>query len=123
MVASTVAPEWDDAERAKMAALAEWEAGIGPCGHHHAETVDPEHFFFEWANFKCPVCAEVDRHERMKAAEEEQWLKQFGEKGPEPTVPRPTDGRAEWTRRIPEDEARERKKRQEQREVDGGHKA
>ena len=123
MVASTVTPEWDDAERAKMAALAEWEAGIGPCGHHHAETADKDHFFFEWKSHTCPVCAEVDRHERMTAADDERWLKQFKDSSPEPAVRRPSDGRAEWTRRIPEDEARERKKRQEQREVDGGHKA
>lgn len=115
MVASTIDSEWDDTERAKMAAYVEWKSGIGPCGHHHSETVDPEHFFFEWAEFKCPVCAEEERHRRVKAAEEEQWLKQYGEKGPEPSVRRPTDGRVWWAHRIPEDEARARQQRQQQK--------
>lgn len=115
MVASTVDPEWDDEERAKMAAYVDWKAGIGPCGHHHAETVDPERFFYEFVDFKCPVCAEEERHRRMKAAEEEAWLKaNFGDKSPEPSVRRPSDGRVWWAHRIPEDEARARLQRQQQ---------
>lgn len=36
-------PEWDDAQRAWMLALAHYEAGLcHRCGHHLADTTDPD---------------------------------------------------------------------------------
>lgn len=49
-------PEWDDAEREKMLALAEFEASVCKCGYPRDQVTDPT-FVFQPETFDCPVCA------------------------------------------------------------------
>lgn len=112
--------EWDDTERAKMAAYTAYERGVGPCGHHHAETRDPSEFFFDIAEARCPVCAALDVDARVQKDADEKWLKQFGEDGPSATTPHPDDGRIRFASRVPKDEALERI-RQAREGVDRGN--
>ena len=49
-----------------MLDLAEYEAGIGPCGMHHDWTMDPAteaHLTFEEET--CPACAAMERRRRF----------------------------------------------------------
>lgn len=88
-----------------MLALDIYEAGIGSCGHHHAETVDPANFFFDIKTFKCPVCAAKAVDDRVKAKAVQDWEKQQNGDGPVPSAPRPDDGVVTAVVRVPKDEA------------------
>lgn len=105
MVSSRPESEWTDEERSKMLALDIYEAGIGPCGHHHAETVDPQNFFYDIKSFRCPVCAQKAVDDRVRAEAVKEWEKQQGPDGPEPSVRRPDDGVVTAVVRVPKDEA------------------
>lgn len=124
MVASRPESEWDDAERSKMLALDIYEAGIGPCGHHHAETVDPENFFFDIKPLKCPVCRAKAIDDRVRDEQIREWEKQqFGEKGAPASEPRPDDGVVTVVVRVPKDEALARLEQAKAKEVAGGNQA
>lgn len=123
MVASRPEPEWDDVERSKMLALDLYEGGVGPCGHHHAETTDPSSFFFDIKERKCPVCRAKAIDDRVRAEQVREWEKTFGEKGPPASDPRPDDGVVTVVVRVPRDEALERLERAKAKEVAGGNQA
>ena len=54
-VVTETEPEWDDRERAKLLALATYEAGLCECGWHKDLTDDrSNHFTFD--DRTCPVC-------------------------------------------------------------------
>lgn len=83
-------PEWDDFEREKMLALAEFEAGICDCNlHRSVADADPD---LNLLLPVCPVCADLARSLRVIAAEDDAAVKQLGEKPP-PDARRPDDGR------------------------------
>lgn len=121
MVASRPEPEWDDAERSKLLALDLYEGGVGPCGHHHAETTDPENFFFDIKALKCPVCRAKAIDDRIRAEQIREWEKQFGDKGPSASEPRPDDGVVTVVARVPKDEAMARLEKA--KGVTGGNQA
>lgn len=123
MVASRPEPEWDDVERSKMLAHDLYEAGVGPCGHHHAETVDPKKFFFEIREFKCPVCRAKAVNDRVRAEKVGEWEKAQGPKGPPASKARPDDGVVTAVVRIPVEEALARLDESKTKEGNGGNKA
>ena len=123
MVASRPESEWDDVERSKLLALDLYEAGVGPCGHHHAETTDPENFFFDIKPRKCPVCRAMAIDDRIRAEQIREWEKQFGEKGPPASEPRPDDGVVTVAVRVPKEEAMTRLEEAKAKEVAGGNQA
>lgn len=100
-MASTLEPEWDDTEREKALAYADWQASVGPCGHHHGETAD-EDKIYQAGEFTCPVCAELERDRRVMAERDEAWLKakNYGDGNPPPAgMALPSDGRVRFMRR------------------------
>lgn len=118
MTHSTVESEWDDAERAKMLAFAEYEANVGECGHYHGDTTDEGEFFFDMKTAKpCPVCAAKDRFERVLAKKDSEWVKQHSKRdeGPSADQPWPGDGRVTYVNRVPKEEALERIARAEEK--------
>lgn len=124
MIASRPEPEWDDAERSKMLALDLYEAGIGPCGHHHAETTDPENFFFDIRARKCPACRAKEIDDRIRAEQIRDWEKQkFGDKGAPASEPRPDDGVVTVVVRVPKEEAIARLEEAKAKGVAGGNQA
>lgn len=83
--------EWDDASRAEMLALAEFEAGICDCGFHRSLAQNKANeFIFEVD--RCPVCAGRAQYERLEAKEDREEIAKLGENAP-PTTARPADGR------------------------------
>lgn len=70
MVASTVEPEWDDAERDKMAGLELYEAQVcGTCGVHPTRATTDNHY--DVTSEVCLVCAGLTARHRQYAAEDE----------------------------------------------------
>lgn len=84
-------PEWDDEQRDRMLALADYEAGIcSGCGWHHDLIHEPG------AGFKidldtCPVCAQVAQYGRWQEELDKENDRRIGET--DAREPRPTDGR------------------------------
>lgn len=82
--------EWDDFERAKMQALADYNAGICECGlHRSVADEDPD---LEVTIRRCPVCAGMDKNIRILHARDDAALKGLGE-NPAASADRPSDGR------------------------------
>lgn len=99
-------PEWDDLERDKLLALAEYEAGVCECGYHESLTGDRDNFFtFETKT--CPVCKGSEQHRRMQ----EEADKRATVEGMPPSAPRPGDGRRTFVRRLSPTEVEERRSR------------
>lgn len=106
-------PEWDDDSREDMIALAEYEAGICNCGIHRSLTHDKANFF-SFVDDVCPVCRGAAQYGRMQAAKDEVAVKALGEK-PQPTAPRPDDGRSTYVTKLSDGEVAERRKAQLER--------
>jgi hypothetical protein len=82
--------EWDDLERDKMLALAQFEAEVCACGMHYTiADADPS---LELTLRVCPVCAGMAQQMRVLQARDEATAKARGDKAP-PGVRRPEDGR------------------------------
>jgi len=83
--------EWDDVERDKMLALAEYDNGMCDCGMHKSVAdTDPD---LEMTERICPVCSGIARNLRVIADRDAKTLKEcYGDKVP-PDAPRPEDGR------------------------------
>lgn len=82
--------EWDDTERAKMLALAAYEASLCACGF-------PEHLADEDPDLRltvrvCPVCAGLAKAARIQSKSDQAAVAALG-KTPAPEAERPTDGR------------------------------
>lgn len=109
-----------------MLAFAEHESRVGPCGFNHDETTDEDEFFAEIVEKKpCPVCEAADRHNRVLAKHDGDWVKQHskGDEGPAADQPWPSDGRVTFIRRVPKDEAMERMERARQKQQARGSTA
>ena len=83
-------PEWDDVERAKMLALATYEATLCACGL--PESVADEDPDLEMVERVCPVCAGLAKNYRIIHAEDAKAIEGLG-KSPAPDATRPEDGR------------------------------
>lgn len=83
-------PEWDDLEREKMQALAQYESGVCECGLH--ESVAAEDPDLELVPRYCPTCAGIATAMRVVHANDDVAIKELGE-NPAPDAPRPDDGR------------------------------
>lgn len=84
-------PEWDDMERAKVQALADYEAGMCDCGlHRSVADTDPD---MEMAERICPSCAALAKNRRIIAAADEKATKAVTGKALPPEETLPTDGR------------------------------
>lgn len=80
-------PEWDDIERDKMLALAQYDRELCDCGMHiSVADTDPD---LEMVERICPVCAGVARNMRIYVDTDK---KATDVKAP-PEASRPTDGR------------------------------
>lgn len=92
-------PEWDDAERAKMLALFEYESSIhngpGECGLPDEIARSNPHM--EPVVETCPMCADRARNDRVWAKRDQDFEKRLGD-DPAPEERRPSDGRHEWFR-------------------------
>lgn len=70
MVASTVEPEWDDAERDKMLGLELYEGQVcGTCGVHPTRATKDNHY--DVTSEACELCAGLTVRHRQYAAEDE----------------------------------------------------
>lgn len=78
-----------------MLALAEYEAGVHDgCGIHRSiADADPN---FTLDDHICPVCAEIDKFMRKRAAQEHEAEKDY-----HPGTPRAGDGRSTSVRLLP----------------------
>ena len=77
----------DDADRADLLGLGQFEAETGPCGHHPAtadDDVTPRARV-------CPKCAGLDAWYRHLHAQDEKWAKEHEDA--KPLDSRPSDGR------------------------------
>lgn len=110
--------EWDDYERNRMLALAIWEAGLSPCGHHSSLTSDKSNLFVIEEQ-TCSVCASLDRYRRIQEERDKRSLKQLGEK-PAAHVPHPGDGRRTFVRQLSDLEVAERRAQRERERADTG---
>lgn len=89
--------EWDDTQRKRMQALAEYEAGVCSCGLHRSIADDDPAFDLE--DHVCPVCAALDREIRVRdKLEHEAESNEIVEKK------RPSDGRTRTLRLLRPDE-------------------
>lgn len=83
--------EWDDMERAKMLALADYRASLCECGFPaHVADEDPD---LQIRYRVCPVCAGVTKALRIQGAQDDDQVKALG-KSPAPSADLPTDGRS-----------------------------
>jgi hypothetical protein len=83
-------PEWDDDERAKLLALAQYESEICDCGFH--TTVADSDPALAMKVRVCPVCAGLAQNFRVIRAQDDAAEKQLGQ-NPPPERERPEDGR------------------------------
>ena len=85
-------PEWDDMERAKMLALADYEADLCDCGFPSAVAdTDPD---LRVKYRECPVCAGLARAVRIQNDADTKLVRQvYGPKGAGPADELPSDGR------------------------------
>lgn len=82
--------EWDDMERAKMLALADYEADLCACGFpKDVADTDPD---LQLKYRTCPVCAGLAQAARQQQASDEEATRSLG-KEPAPGAARPADGR------------------------------
>lgn len=110
-------PEWDDAERDRMLALAVYEAGVCTCGYHVSLTSDLDNTF-TFEDRKCNVCAGIKRYGRLQSAQDEQADKELGP-SPPPHAARAGDGRHTGVRMLTALEAAERREQLEHRRGQG----
>jgi hypothetical protein len=103
---------WDDRQRAKMLALAQYESDVHRCGLHKSVLDDPENNVMVPAENTCKVCAALDVLDRVKSAEDQEFEKKLG-KDPDPKTPRPKDGRSLFLRPATPEELAERAKHQQ----------
>lgn len=83
-------PEWDDEERDKMLARAQYYASLCDCGlPPHVADEDPD---LQLTERVCPVCAGLARAARIQNQADQAALKLLGQQ-PAPEAVRPTDGR------------------------------
>lgn len=84
--------EWDDTERTKMLALADYEADLCECGFPEAVAdTDPD---LQVKYRDCPVCAGLARASRAQADADKRLVHQvYGQNGPQPGDELPADGR------------------------------
>lgn len=92
-------PEWDDEQRTRMEALAEYEDGVcSGCGLHSSiADTDP---LFTLEDKVCPVCRAAEVNIRGRAATEQKL-----EEKADPATPRPSDGRTTLLRLLSPEEA------------------
>lgn len=85
-------PEWDDMERAKMHALADYESSLCDCGFpEDVADTDPD---LQLKYRQCPVCSGLARAARIQADADAKLTQQvYGQKGPQPGDELPADGR------------------------------
>ena len=102
-------PEWDDDQRAQARALVAYEAGICRCGFHSSITADRSNFF-TFEDRRCSVCAQAEKYGRIQDSSDEAAVKAMGETPP-PGIPRPTDGRQTFLRRMSPTEVAEARER------------
>lgn len=90
-----------------MIALTIYEAGIGPCGFHHALTRDPDSgLFIQLVDEDCPTCAAMERHRRQLKHDDDAAEPRVGRgQTVDPKTPRPGDGRRTLARQIDAAEA------------------
>ena len=87
-----------------MLALAQYEAGVGPCGFHKSLTGDPaNHFTFEEET--CSVCRGAALYDRVQKERDKATL---GDK-PDPKSPWPSDGRSTHIRMMTNAEVEQRR--------------
>lgn len=98
-------PEWDDASREAMEALALYEAGVcSGCGIHHSLSSNLENVFTFQAE-TCNTCAGSDRYARIVGAADEKARK--AHQDAPPASPLPSDGRKTYLRMMSPDEVAE----------------
>jgi hypothetical protein len=94
-------PEWDDAERNRLLALAQYEAECHDCGFHWSVLDDPGNVFMP--EFKtCPVCRGATRFSRIQDNADKAMREQNKDN---PIAPDPADGRNLFMRQLSADEA------------------
>lgn len=84
--------EWDDMERAKMLALADYEANLCDCGFPcEVADTDPD---LTIKYRECPVCSGLAKAARVQAARDRALVAEvYGKDGPQPGDELPDDGR------------------------------
>jgi hypothetical protein len=89
----------DDADRTELMALAQHDAAIGPCGYHPIIAKDEANTFTPETDI-CPVCAAIDKWNRMLDEQD----KKISPDAPA-TEPRPSDGRHSYMRMLSPEQA------------------
>jgi hypothetical protein len=97
-VVTEVESEWDDQERSRFIALGAYEADICKCGFHKSLTSDKRNHF-TFVEERCPVCAGVDKYDRIQQERDSTYEKSLGD-SPMPGAQRPADGRSTFTKRM-----------------------
>lgn len=92
-----------------MLALAQYRRGIHRCGVHDSIRHDPDNVFVPDRD-DCPLCAELERQDRIHAESDKRFEKQLGEE-PDPREKRPADGRTLSLRPATADEVIARARR------------
>ncbi|MCM0622721.1 hypothetical protein [Nocardioides bruguierae] len=100
-------PEWDDDERRRLLALAAYHEQTCDRGHHPDVAGDP-HLFWTFEDSRCPLCAEIDKWQRIQHDRDAKAIRQLGDE-PSPFIPRPDDGRSTYLRRMTPDEVTARR--------------
>lgn len=111
-----IEPEWDDATRRQVEALAQHDREVCPgCGMHESILADPEHNAFTFEERLCKVCAGQDAYGRVVAEKDDWALEDLGEKPKSRDEiqkwamrPRPGDGRHIYLRGMTPDEKQRR---------------
>ena len=88
--------EWDDLERDKMLALAEFESGVCDCGVHSSLSHDKSNYF-KLVEGKCPLCASLEVQGRIRAQHDAAAAKSAED---HPARPLPSDGRRLALRQV-----------------------
>ncbi|GAA1138328.1 hypothetical protein [Nocardioides aquiterrae] len=103
-------PEWGAADRALAEGLYVYDADVCPgCGQHSSVLDDPENNVLTFEDRVCAVCAGSERHARKLAAVDRDWERRHTEPDQHAgikahlesaRVPRPSDGRHVYLRRM-----------------------
>lgn len=101
---------WTDHERARMLALAEYEAHCcKDCGTHESIAENPEDHPMVPDQRRCPICAGLDMHRRVMAAADDAEEKALESKNAGPEQPRDKDGRTLLLRPATPEEVEQRR--------------
>ena len=110
-----IEPEWDDATRGQIEALARYLAEVCECGFHKSVLDEFDKHDFAIEERFCPACAAFARTARVLAERDDKATPKDQHGNPAwdgPREERPDDGRHLYVRELTPAEAEQRRKRE-----------